>query len=255
MKKNNIFKRIGALVLTLTMAIGMFGTGVLAANEADATIDTSKPTSLTLYKYDTTAAETAGAWETESYVSTGIYDESVNQKLNPYAIQGVEFSYVKLADLDILKENEGAEHKVMPLYGFHEDVNSNSKATVEFLEAIGLTTNDAYTVKHDSNQNRIWYFQSDTLINALAASLEKNATTTKAKLEAYMASNNGTALPETDANGKTGAENLAQGLYLVIETRVPENVVNTTAPFLVSLPMTTIDGDEWNYDVTVYPKN
>ena len=78
MKKNNIFKRIGALVLTLTMAIGMFGTGVLAANEAEATIDTSKPTSLTLYKYDTTAAESAGAWQNESYVSTGIYDEAVN---------------------------------------------------------------------------------------------------------------------------------------------------------------------------------
>ena len=253
--KKSILKRLGALALSLTMAIGMFGTGVLAANEANATIDTSKSTSLTLYKYDTTAAESAGAWQNESYVSTGIYDDAVNQKLNPYAIQGVEFSYIKLADLGILKTNEGAEHKVMPLYGFHEDVNSNSKATVEFLSAIGLTTNDAYTVTHDANQNRIWYFQSDTLINALSAALEKNATTTKTALETYMASNKGTALPETDANGKTGAESLSQGLYLVIETRVPENVVSTTAPFLVSLPMTTIDGDEWNYNVTVYPKN
>lgn len=255
MKKRKMFKRIGALALMLTLAISMMTVGVSAANESAATVDTSKSTSLTLYKYDTTAAESAGAWQNESYVSTGIYDESVNNTLNPYAIQGVEFSYIKLADLGILKTNEGAEHKVMPLYGFHEDVNSGSKATVEFLSAIGLTTNDAYTVEHDSNQNRIWYFQSDTLINALAAALEKNATTTKAALESYMASNNGTALPETDANGKTGAENMAQGLYLVIETRVPENVVSTTAPFLVSLPMTTIDGDEWNYSVTVYPKN
>ena len=255
MKKKNIFKRLGALALTLTMAVSMMSFGVSAANESDATIDTSKSTSLTLYKYDMTNAEADGAWETESYVSTGIYDESVNEALNPYAIQGVEFSYIKLATLDILKETENGVQHVMPLYGFHEDVNSNSKATVEFLATLGLTTNDAYTVKHDSNQNRIWYFQSDTLINALSSALEKNTTSTKAALEAYMASNNGTALPETDANGKTGAENLAQGLYLVVETRVPENVVDTTAPFLVSLPMTTIDGDEWNYSVTVYPKN
>ena len=40
-----------------------------------------------------------------------------------------------------------------------------------------------------------------------------------------------------------------------METQVPETVSNTTAPFLLSLPMTSIDGMNWNYDVTVYPKN
>ena len=46
-----------------------------------------------------------------------------------------------------------------------------------------------------------------------------------------------------------------KGLYLAVETRVPENVTSTCNPFFVSLPMTTIDGKDWNYDVTVYPKN
>ena len=32
-------------------------------------------------------------------------------------------------------------------------------------------------------------------------------------------------------------------------------VTSTCNPFFVSLPMTTIDGSEWNYDLTVYPKN
>ena len=44
-------------------------------------------------------------------------------------------------------------------------------------------------------------------------------------------------------------------MYLVVETCVPENVTSTCNPFFVSLPMTTIDGTAWNYDVTVYPKN
>ena len=48
---------------------------------------------------------------------------------------------------------------------------------------------------------------------------------------------------------------MEQGLYLIVETRVPENVTSTCNPFFVSLPMTTIDGAAWNYDVTVYPKN
>ena len=248
-------KRFGALVLSGVMAMSMMVGGVSAANEADATIDTDRSTSLTLFKYDLTNAEADGAWDAESYVSTGLEDSDVNSALSPYAVQGVEFSYVKIADLDILKENEGVNPHVMPLYGFHEDPNTNSATTMDFLAAIGLTTANAYKVGQDSSSNRIWYFQSDTLINALADALADNATTTKAKLEAYMAANNGVAMPETDSNGKSKVENLAQGLYLVVETRVPENVVDTTAPFLVSLPMTTIDGDSWNYDVVLYPKN
>ena len=41
----------------------------------------------------------------------------------------------------------------------------------------------------------------------------------------------------------------------MVETRVPENVTSTCNPFLISLPMTTVDGSEWLYDLTVYPKN
>lgn len=58
---------------------------------------------------------------------------------------------------------------------------------------------------------------------------------------------------------------LALGLYLVVETKVPEMVTSTVNPFFVSLPMTTVSGDAdsaspegghgWNYDVVVYPKN
>ena len=254
MMKHNIWKRIGALAMTAVMAFSM-AIGASAANEAEAIIDTTRSTSLTLYKYDMTNAEADGAWTAESYVSTGIYDEAVNTALAPYAIRGVEYSYLKVADLDILKENEGVEHKVMPLYGFTENVSTVSKETTEFLDAIGLTVNDAYTVKRDNNLNRVWYFQSDVLINALSAALADNATVTKTALEAYMAANGGTAMPETDEYGKTSVEGLPQGLYLVVETRVPENVTSTTAPFLVSLPTTTIDGTEWNYDPVLYPKN
>lgn len=82
-----------------------------------------------------------------------------------------------------------------------------------------------------------------------------NSTSTKDALEKYMAANGGTAMPETDKNGYSKVDGLAQGLYLLVETRVPENVTSTTAPFLVSLPMTTVDGSEWNYDLTLYPKN
>lgn len=244
--------RLLSLVMVFAMA---FSFTVFAASEQEAVIDSTKSTSLTLYKYDLTSAEEDEVWTGTSYVSTGIFDREVNAALAPYALQGVEFSFLKITTLEILKENENPNHKVMPLYGFHEDVATNSRATTEFLSILGLTTDDAYKVSHDSKFNRTWYFESDTLINGLSGALLENATETKAALERYMDANGGTAMPETDETGKSQVTGLSQGLYLVVETSVPENVTCTTAPFLVSLPMTTTDGEGWNYDVTVYPKN
>ena len=246
--------KICAMAMSVVMALS-FIPAVFAANSTTAAIDTGQDTSLTIYKYNLTAAQNAGAWDTTSYVSSGLVDEKVNTALSSYAIQGVEFSYLKVADLAILKENEDGKHRVMPLYGFHENVNTGSKTTVDFLKALGLTTEDAYTVKHDSRKNRIWYFESDTLINAMSDALGANATSTKTALEQYMATNSGKTMPETDETGKSAVSGLEQGLYLLVETRVPEDVVDTTDPFLVSLPMTTVDGNEWNYDVSVFPKN
>ena len=253
--KTNILKRLSALAMTAVMAFSISG-GVFAADAAMATIDTSRSTSLTLYKYDLTGAENDGVWDSQSYVSTGLADEQVNTALSQYAIQGVEFSYRKLADLSIYKGTAADGHQeTVPLYAFTENTKSASKETIDFLSALGLTTNDAYRTDHDGKQNRVWYFKSDVLIEALDHALQTNSTSTKDALEKYMAANGSTAMPETDENGYSKVDGLAQGLYLLVETRVPENVTSTAAPFLVSLPMTTVDGSEWNYDLTLYPKN
>lgn len=49
--------------------------------------------------------------------------------------------------------------------------------------------------------------------------------------------------------------NLGLGVYLVEETKAPSQVVNKTANFLVSVPMTNEAGDDWVYDITANPKN
>ena len=250
-----LLHRLSALAMTAVMALSISG-GASAADAATATIDTSRSTSLTIYKYDLTGAENDGVWDSQSYVSTGIADEQINTALSQYAIQGVEFSYRKLADLSIYKGTAADGHQeTVPLYAFTENTKSGSKETMDFLSALGLTTNDAYRTDHDGKQNRVWYFKSDVLIEALDHALQTNSTSTKDALEKYMAANGGTTMPETDENGYSKVDGLAQGLYLLVETKVPENVTSTTAPFLVSLPMTTVDGSEWNYDLTLYPKN
>lgn len=59
----------------------------------------------------------------------------------------------------------------------------------------------------------------------------------------------------TDKDGIAKFENLNLGFYVVVETKTPDKVTKPIEPFLVSVPMTTTDGENWLYDVHVYPKN
>ena len=235
--------RVLALLLAALMALGLMTTA-FAATDSAPTIDPGKKASLSVYKYDITKASNDGAWDAESYVSTGLHDDTVIDKLSKYAIQGVEFTYLRVADIAMNSELVDGQRRVGVLYGF----DSSDRSTA-VLSAIGLTAADAH-----KTDNSINYFTSDMLNNKLTAALTANATTVKNALETAV-KNGGVAMSETDVTGHTSASDMEQGLYLVVETRVPENVTSTCNPFFVSLPMTTIDGAAWNYDVTVYPKN
>ena len=231
--------RVWAMLMAAIMALSLITTAF-----AEPTIDPGKKASLSIYKYDITKASNDGAWDAESYVSAGLHDDAVIDKLSKYAIQGVEFTYLRIADITMNNEVLDGQRQVGVLYGFDSSERSNA-----VLYAIGLTAADAHKTAGGIN-----YFTSDMLNNKLATALAANATTVKNALEAAV-KNGGVAMTETDATGHTSASDMEQGLYLVVETRVPEMVTSTCNPFFVSLPMTTIDGAAWNYDVTVYPKN
>ena len=231
--------RVLAMLMAVVMALSLITTAV-----AEPTIDPTKKVSLSLYKYDITTAGKDSAWDAESYVSNGLHDDAVIDKLSKYAIQGVEFTYLRVADITMNSEVVDGQRQVGVLYGF----DSSDRSTA-VLSTIGLTNADAHKTEGGVN-----YFTSDMLNNKLSAALAANTTTVKNALETAV-KNGGVAMPETDATGHASADQMEQGLYLVVETRVPENVTSTCNPFLVSLPMTTIDGVVWNYDVTVYPKN
>lgn len=59
----------------------------------------------------------------------------------------------------------------------------------------------------------------------------------------------------TNGEGIAEFKNLKLGFYVVVETTTPDKVTTPVEPFIVSVPMTTKDGDNWLYDVHVYPKN
>ena len=276
-------KKAIALCLSL-MLILSFPVSASAVEPNDPTenvlIDEDRTGSLTIYKYDLTNAEKDGVWDS-SYVSTGRYDEEgVNNILGGavragdndnqsdlgngevsygYAIKGVEFTYLRIADIIQFSESEAddrTDNHVEVLYGI------DKTAGADFLKALGLENGAKRYTNADHLDAAKYFYQSDVLIDALAAGLEANSTTVKNAMENYVAANGGTAMPLTDSYGKTVATDLDLGLYLVAETKVPEMVVSTTNPFLVSVPMTTVDGtnaedggERWFYDITLYPKN
>ena len=255
--KTKIMKAI-ALCLALVLCFGS-AISVSAAEVADAPIDESQKGSLTIFKYDLTGSENAGIWDS-SYVSTGVADESgVNETMKNYALEGVEYSFVKVADIVQFTESTAdnrTDNHVEVLYAVDKVQGA------DFLKALGLENGAQRYTNADALDSAKYFYQSDVLIHALSAALTANSTVVKNAMEQYIAAIGGTAMPLTDSFGKTKAENLALGLYLIVETKVPENVVSTTDPFLISLPMTSVNGTNatdggtrWIYDVTVYPKN
>ena len=253
-----------------------------------ATIDMDAKAQLSIYKYDFTNAKKDGVWNEDSYVSTGQYDAKVNEVLggttrtgansassalgngqasNGYAIKGVEYTYLKIADITQFTESEKdggrTDSHIEVLYAIDKVKGA------DMLAAIGLADGkNSYENANALDANN-WYYQSDVLSAALKAALEANSTTVKNSLEAYVKNNGGTAMPETNEDGYSNVTGLPVGLYLLVETRTPEMVTGTTNPCFVSLPMTTVDGgmadgsgnqittggQDWNYNVVLYPKN
>ena len=258
-------KKIFSLLLALVM-VGSFSIPAFAAADP-ALIDTTRTGSISLYKYDLTGAEKDGVWDS-SYVSTGIRDESGVEAIlgNParvsalnanggaygYAVRGVEFTYVKLADILAYTKTEDNTNRVELLYGIE-----NSELNAAFLNVLGVTANDRFAPADKAEGGKtIYYYTSDVLIDGLKNALNTNGTATRNAAERFVQFAGGSAMPETDAYGHSAVSGLPLGLYLVVETRVPEMVTETTAPFLISLPMTNVvNGSEWIYDPVLYPKN
>ena len=148
--------RVLAMLMAAIMALSLITTAF-----AEPTIDPSKKASLSIYKYDITTANSDGAWDAESYVSTGLHDDAVVDKLAKYAIQGVEFTYLRVADITMNNELVDGQRQVGVLYGFN-----NSDRSSAVLSAIGLTNADAHKTEGGVN-----YFTSDMLNNRLSAAL------------------------------------------------------------------------------------
>ena len=278
--------------ITLCLALLMCVTCAVPASAAeykDATINVDAECSLTIWKFDWTNAVKDGVWNEDSFVSTGWRESYVEEVLgntirkgdsngdpdntlgngqnsNGYAIKGAEFTIVRVADVVTFTESANDQHPdynlTQVLYGFNKEASANLLAAIGLANGAGRYENADNTDKLDSAN---YYYTSDTLNKALSDAMAENTTTVKNALETYVASrNDAIVMDKTNENGKTIERGLRTGLWLCVETAVPEMVTSTTPAFFVSLPSTTVTGNEhssspegghfWNYDVVVYPK-
>lgn len=222
MNKRNILGRFGALTLSMMTAL----TPLTAMAATDDIIDTNKKGSMSIYKYDMTAATEDGVDVTQ-FKADGKQHDDVEDKMERYLIEGVEFTYAKVADINTVTEGGQIEIRY--------DIPA------ELATALGLSGNTMYN--------------STEISEALKDALTNGSTDARNTLEDYMRGVGNRQTMTTDANGFASATNLPLGLYLVVETKVPANVQETVEPFFVSVPMTDVEGDSWFYDLTLYPKN
>ena len=230
MRIKNMIKKATVAALTAVMILAPIVNIKAASSDV---IDTSKTGSITIHKYDMTAAKQGGV-NLDNFTSTGKQNTVAEAALEKYAIKGVEFSYLRVGDVEQQSENG----KIQMIY----------ELPTALQQILGLASSDA--AKTEGSKT---YFTSQIINDKLAQALEDN-TATKDKLEAYMGQS-GTAMDETNANGVTSKDKLPLGLYLIVETKAPENVTYTTNPWFVQLPSTDSNGDDWFYDVICYPKN
>lgn len=234
-KMRNILGKAGSLLFAGALCFSTaFGVALpIMAAETD-TIDMTRTGSITVHKYDQTAAQNSGV-DLSVYTPTGEKDAAAEAALAAYAIEGVEFTYLKVSD--IVTDSRAGNVEVV--YAFEPQLRN----------ILSLNVDDAKLT-----QDGKLYYTMQQINDSLKALLSNN-TNGKNALEDYIKGAGGTAMPLTDDKGVTGADNLALGLYLIVETKVPENVFYTCDPFFTSVPSTDATGDYWFYSVDVYPKN
>lgn len=265
MKTKKKMLRLGALFAAVLMLAAAPGDASAAENKGNTgvsgsgaaggpVIDPGKKGSLTVYKYDRAK---------QAQVQEGLQgpEGAAEESLQEYAVEGVEFTYYRVAGFETLvKETvaagedgilaEGAADKagkrvvtVTPVFRLEDQ---------ELKKILGLDADKAAYTSTELNK-KLGELYSE------AGGAEKDPVSAKNRFEQYITGRGsapgGTAMAPTDGKGKTSAAGLDTGLYLVVETKVPTEVTSTVNPFFVSVPMTNRERNGWEYDVTVYPKN
>ena len=139
---------------------------------------------------------------------------------------------------------DGVTFKIYKVATIEQSTTGNRELIYNWDVAFGDTKPSLNYEKDESGSNTKNLYDSvnRVLTNEIKAELETKELTTG-------------DTTKNQAKGQVKFENLPLGLYLVEETAAPSQIVDYTANFLVSIPMTNEAGDDWIYDVVANPKN
>lgn len=131
-----------------------------------------------------------------------------------------------------------------------QDTSPSSNVGFKFVPVSTLTSLTAEDFKSDKTDADKY---TKEIYDKVLAKLNKNKKVEDGTLDGAIKA----TTKIDDITGKASAKftDLDLGLYLVQETKAPSQIVNKTANFLVSVPMTNEAGKAWNYDVVAEPKN
>lgn len=133
--------------------------------------------------------------------------------------------------------------------GTGED-SQTAPADAEAAEGVGFTV---YQVM--SKEDLLKYYNGE----GATVTIDTYADVNKNELKSSVKAIKQYGETKTNAEGVVKFDNLEIGLYVVMETSKPASVTQAVKPFLVSIPMTrkgdVNKGEEWLYDIVVYPKN
>ncbi len=158
---------------------------------------------------------------------------------NETSRQGVIFTYMRVG---------GVEE--------YETVDESTKETlVETVYQMPAELADIIGVKPLKTEKggTIYVVSSSDVVDVMSDYVERDDMMVVNAINAYV-SEGGSNMPATDAQGETHVTGLAEGLYIIAETGITNEVYETVYPFFLSIPMAAEDGSGWYYDVSVSPK-
>lgn len=159
------------------------------------------------------------------------YEGTDENTSNDKPLAGVEFTIWKVADIE-------------------QDTSPSSNVGFKFVPVSTLTSLTAEDFKSDKTDADKY---TKEIYDKVLAKLNKNKKVEDGTLDGAIKAT--TKIDDTTGKASAKFTDLDLGLYLVQETKAPSQIVNKTANFLVSVPMTNEDGKAWNYDVVAEPKN
>lgn len=159
------------------------------------------------------------------------YEGTDENTSNDKPLAGVEFTIWKVADIE-------------------QDTSPSSNVGFKFVPVSTLTSLTAEDFKSDKTDADKY---TKEIYDKVLAKLNKNKKVEDGTLDGAIKAT--TKIDDTTGKASAKFTDLDLGLYLVQETKAPSQIVNKTANFLVSVPMTNEAGKAWNYDVVAEPKN